>query len=372
MEYALCTSPRTKSGRNVDSIVWTNQRIVSKSARYGIKLYVITDARTSFVLGVIVYTGKFTYTEARTASTKKTVQIVQQLCEPFRGTHRTIYVDRFYSSVDLLKELEEMQLYTTGTIMSNRIPRNLVVKAKDFKTLPRGETINHVFNYVTKNGEKKQAGLVAWKDRKMVYCITNDTAVGPMDQCRRRSAGGIIQVPRPQVITKYNEFMGGVDLADARRLHCSSTIMGHKRWWLKVFFYLLDAGTLNALIAYNEAMKGKQQDFNTVDFKAKVVEGLVGSRLKDSPQVARQKEHRMIPNPFGERQRCAYCAIADKNGRTRFICEACEVPYCSIGTGKRESDCFALGHETENIRQICLMKYKAGQASTRKEILKKR
>jgi hypothetical protein len=79
--------------------------IISKAARYGIKLYVVTDAVTSFVLGIIVYTGKFTYLEATTESTKKTVQVVQQLCEPFCGTFHTIYIDQFYSSVDLLKQL---------------------------------------------------------------------------------------------------------------------------------------------------------------------------------------------------------------------------------------------------------------------------
>ena len=36
-------------------------RIISKSARYGIKMYVITDAETAFVLKVIVYTGASTY-----------------------------------------------------------------------------------------------------------------------------------------------------------------------------------------------------------------------------------------------------------------------------------------------------------------------
>ena len=32
-----------------------------KSARYGIKMYVITDSTTAFVLRVIVYTGSATY-----------------------------------------------------------------------------------------------------------------------------------------------------------------------------------------------------------------------------------------------------------------------------------------------------------------------
>ena len=40
--------------------------------------------------------------------------------------------------------------------------------------------------------------------------------------------------------------------------------------------------------------------------------------------------------------------------------------YWVRNDGKR---CFTLGYETENIRQICLMKYKAGQVTTRQEIL---
>ena len=36
-------------------------RIISKSARYGIKIYVLTDAETAFVLKVVIYTGKYMY-----------------------------------------------------------------------------------------------------------------------------------------------------------------------------------------------------------------------------------------------------------------------------------------------------------------------
>jgi hypothetical protein len=53
--------------------------------------------------------------------------------------------------------------------------------------------------------------------------------------------------------------MGGVDVADMRRLHCTS----------------------NALVLYNEAMKGKQRPFNIADFKTKVVEALVEGILKE-------------------------------------------------------------------------------------------
>ena len=97
-------------------------RIITKSARYGIKVYVITDAATAYVLKVIFYTGKFTYhAEADSIALKKTVQVVKKLCETYRGSHRCIYIDRFYTLVYLMKELDKINLYVTGTCMKNRL-----------------------------------------------------------------------------------------------------------------------------------------------------------------------------------------------------------------------------------------------------------
>jgi hypothetical protein len=99
-------------------------RIVSKAARYGIKIYVISDAATAFVLWVVIYTGKTTYYSDPDSlqDRLKTVQVVNCLVEPFVGTHRTIYIDRFYTSLDLLKSLAEKQLFVTGTMLANQIP----------------------------------------------------------------------------------------------------------------------------------------------------------------------------------------------------------------------------------------------------------
>jgi hypothetical protein len=171
-------------------------RIISKAARYGIKLYVVTDATTSYVLKVLVYTGKYTYQESTSVSLKKTVQVVQQLVERFRGSFRTIYVDRFYTSIDLVKELREMDLFVTGTILSNRIPKTLTIakSSRKFKDMERGDAVKHIFNYKDKSGEKQQAGLVLWKDRNIVYSMTNDTTTSTMDMCMRRGQGGLVQI----------------------------------------------------------------------------------------------------------------------------------------------------------------------------------
>ena len=103
---------------------------------------------------------------------KKTVQVVQQLVEPYRGSFQTVYVDRFYTSVDLIKELHEMKLFVTGTILSNRIPKTLTIakSSREFKQMERGDMKAHVLHYKDKEGKVQKAGLVLWKDRTTL-CI---------------------------------------------------------------------------------------------------------------------------------------------------------------------------------------------------------
>jgi Transposase IS4 len=129
---------------------------------------------------------------------------------------------------------------------------------------------------------------VCWQDRNIVYCLSNDSSNNHFDECSRRGLGGIVRIKRPVSIANYNKYMGGVDLADMRRLHCNSTIMGQKRWWLKLFFYLLDVGTSNALVLYNEYLRMKAEEtgntftsMNIVSFKMKLVNDLVGNTVRN-------------------------------------------------------------------------------------------
>jgi hypothetical protein len=208
------------------------------------------------------------------ASKKKTVQVVERLVEPFVGTHRTIYVDRFYTSLELLKSLTERRLYITGTMLATRVPQSirLTKTSAQYKGMKRGDAVKYRLRYDVGNNQC-MAGLVAWRDRNIVYCLSNDSINFDFDECKRRGDGGIISLPRPVSIANYNRYMGGVNLADMRRLQCSSTIMGQNRWWLKLFFYLLDVGTSNALVLHNEYRRTTKQNgkeaspMNIVEFK---------------------------------------------------------------------------------------------------------
>jgi hypothetical protein len=122
-------------------------------------------------------------------------------------------------------------------MLANQIPQGIRVAktSQTFKQMKRGDALKCRVRFRTKGGQESQAGLVCWRDWNMVYCLSNDSNNFEFDECSPRGLGGIIRIPRPVLIANYNKYMGGVDLADMRCLHCNSTIMGQNWWWLKLF-----------------------------------------------------------------------------------------------------------------------------------------
>ena len=133
---------------------------------------------------MIIYTGKSTYNETTDPGQKKTVAIVKRLCKHLAGSHQTVYVDCFYTSLELMKELHDIDIYVTGTLMKNRIPRDLTIakSTKVFKDMNRGDVRQHLYQYRSR-GKTYKAGLVCWKDPDIVYCISNETDNVSQDKC---------------------------------------------------------------------------------------------------------------------------------------------------------------------------------------------
>jgi hypothetical protein len=152
----------------------------------------------------------------------------------------------------------------------------------------------------------------------MVYCLSNNVNNFEFEECSQRGIGGIIRIPHPLLIANYNKYMGGVGLADMRRLHCNSTIMCQNCWWLKLFFYLLDVGTSNALVLYNKLKKmrrptnGTFTPMNILTFKMELVEGLVGRWMNSQAGQPQVVEHAPMHIQGGVRSRCAYCALLSR------------------------------------------------------------
>ncbi len=346
-------------------------RIITKAARYGIKLYVLTDAETSFVLRIIIYTGKSTYDE-RYNDMKKTVQIVRRLLDDYSGSYRTVYVDRFYTSMDLVKELDEMDLFVTGTIQTSQFPKEFKIESSsaEFKNMERGDHKCHKYTYFDSNNQPRESGLVAWKDRNMVYMLTNNCNTAESTMCNRRTLFGDINIKRPNVISEYNKYMGGVDLADMRRLNCNSTIMCQNRWWLKLFFYTLDVATANALVIYQSAINDRSM--NVVEFKIKLLQYFLGAKAMNIVAPPSEVEHKYKRLPGAQRFRCAYCSLQGIKSRTRFICGAdcCQIPLCKFTDdvqNEEENDCFFWAHSNKECLRLTKLRYEQMQKSVTKK-----
>ena len=151
--------------------------------------------------------------------------------------------------------------------------------------------------------------------------------------------------------------MGGVDLADKKRKHCDSTVMHQRRWWLKIFFYMIDVTAANALVLYNEAMESRGSPKVPIsEFKQKLIKYFTGNRLED---VDRPLQSLVVGHTLqktdGKVHSCAFCALVNpkKRVRTRYCCILCAIPLCAPGNGINCNSCFDLCHtSTEMIKAV--------------------
>lgn len=144
-----------------------------------------------------------------------------------------VFVDRYYNSVELAEALLEKNIHLTGTINRARvgllIAFPLAVKKKPKRMMK-----------VDINAYRKDDAMsvLEWKDNRPVLMLTTlyDTSTEEVRQIRK---GGLLEaVQKPTVECRYNEYMGGVDLADHYIASYGLTRKSIK-WWRKVFFWLL-------------------------------------------------------------------------------------------------------------------------------------
>ena len=97
------------------------------------------------------------------------------------------------------------------------------------------------------------------------------------------------------------------------------------------------------------------KEMNMVDFCLQLLENFTGSRVQRLIALAPPLEHIAVKS--GMRQRCAYCALNDRESRSRFQCNTCLVPLCSVGTGKAGTNCFSLAHKSNEMKRIVKLKH---------------
>ena len=215
------------------------QYLPKKPTRFGIKVWVISESKTGYVLDFQVYTGA-------TDDVLKDglgYRVVMDLIEQYQHKAHCLFVDNFYSSPKLFIDLLEKEVYCTGTIRTNRkmFPKELIPNTK----MKPGS-----FRFAS--AEKPRELLaVYWRDRRDVYVMSTMHNTSASSVLKRSKGSKEKQpIPCPTMIIDYNNYMGGVDLTDQYLSYYSMTTRRTLKWWKKVFWRLLDITIVNSWIIF--------------------------------------------------------------------------------------------------------------------------
>ena len=169
-----------------------------------------------------------------------------KLMNPFFNQGYHLYVDNFYTSVTLFKDLFARGVGATGTIVETR--RDFPVNLKNGKQWAKGKDRGSM------RWERDPPCLaLQWLDNKVVSVVTTIDNANVKDQVTRKqkTAGKwtSVQVPQPRAIVNYNKFMNAVDRTD-QILGTQNVPRKCVRWWKSLFFHLIDMAVVNSFILF--------------------------------------------------------------------------------------------------------------------------
>ena len=303
-----------------------------KPTKFGFKVFVLCDSVSNYIYNVDVYTGKKELPTKNLGS-----RTVKDLISGLENRGHILYMDNFYSSVDLFRDLEAKMIGCSGTIRKNR--KGLPSELKTTKLI-RGDTLH-----------LQSGNLIAmkWKDKKDVFMLTNCDYGSSIDY--ENNQGQIKKRPYP--IVQYNRQKGGVDLVNQYTAYYANEHRTYK-YWFRIFTAIMDISLYNAFVI------NCQTDSNTKK------NGFLEFRIKLCKEIFSVKQNFIIPNTNlnrialdhksdrGTQRRCKICSTKEKPKSTKKICQECNVNLCS-------ESCWVLWHtkksikkrnKTENILQV--------------------
>ncbi|KAJ8967797.1 hypothetical protein NQ317_012693 [Molorchus minor] len=176
--------------------------------------------------------------------------------------------------IPLMVYLANHGIYSLGTVRQNRLPNNKLLGEKEMKQFDRGTCEEYVTNI-----DGVDLSAVAWKDNKTVSMLSTAYGELPLHKVTRydRKQKKNISINCPNVIIQYNKHMGGVDLLDSH-IGRYKIPLRSKKWYLRIFFHLLDVSLINAWLLHNKIQvqneKENMVEKNLWEFRLEVAECL--------------------------------------------------------------------------------------------------
>ncbi|XP_042340545.1 piggyBac transposable element-derived protein 4-like [Plectropomus leopardus] len=317
------------------------QHMKNKPTRWGHKLFVLADSTSGYTWDFFVYEGKLNGNSGKGLGYESVMELLNIR---MLGTGYKLFVDDFFTSPILFRDLLKKRIWACGTIRPNKIgfPKTKV-NSLDSKS-PCG-SIRWI--------RKDSILYVQWRDtRDVTLCSTFHTAHAKNTVPRRvKGADGqwtSKDVPVPPVVKEYNRFSNGVDLSDTmtgyQKVHHKT-----QRWYKTFFYHFIDIAIGNAFLLQKDIAKSKGEKLiSQKEFRETLAEQLakVGSApiAKPAPPPAPTGAHHRPVHISGSstdgRLKCRHCHL-----KTPLKCSSCDMPLCFI-PGR---DCYNEWHAEKNL-----------------------
>lgn len=341
------------------------QFIRGKPNPEGLKNFVCATP-DGLILDFEIYQGKNTFLHEKSKNLGIGPSSVIRLTETLKeGTH--IFIDRYFTTIPLLEYMLEKKMTVTGTIMKSRIPRSVhLTPEKTMARLGRGSSEMSV-------RADGKISVVHWYDMKSVLIASTALQVEPQDECKRWSKKDTkyINIPRPNIVSKYNSCMGGIDLID-RMISYYRISTRTKKWTVKTILHLMDLAVANSWILYRNDRKklgdrsaeiSKFLDFKisyaNYLFEIANLESATENKLPSiitrnsfhmsvsqvsSPSASKGKNLH-LPIVASELKNAVRCKNPGCKLKTKFYCEKCTLFLCLTGS----NNCFRNFHLHNNL-----------------------
>lgn len=299
------------------------QFIPTKRARFGIKFYKLCDSKTRYIHNFKICVGK-DRTNAGSASRNVVINLLKESRLLYKGY--CLFIDNWYSSPTLYRELYNMQTNVCGTV---RISRKGMPRELKFLQLGEGEAV--VFSTT-------DMAAIKWKDKKDVILLTTMHTLDFAETEKTNRYTGQ-KMLKPTVVIDYNKNMGGVDVGD-QMLSKFHTRRRCETAYKKIFFYFIDMMLQNSYIIF----KNNKKDRAFHVYKQRLAEEMIekylakgrvreASSINDSlTRYTGQHFPIRIPPTLARgnktSKRCVVCLSMLVRKETVFKCDVCDVALC--------------------------------------------
>lgn len=215
-----------------------------KPGKYGMKIWTVCDARTSYMLHQIVYVGKASPNVAN-GEKNSASKVVLDLLKPVRELDASpliVTTDNYFTSLSLAEKLLLDNVHLVGTVNARRHDNRNSLPACLLSDFPSQNTL-------TLHAETRGVALVAWQARahQVVLLCSAAHQLQRSDLNDDASAHKVQKAQKPVIVQYYNSNKGGVDTLDklVREYSCRRKTL---RWPFALFMNCLDIAAYNAFV----------------------------------------------------------------------------------------------------------------------------